>query len=296
MRVVEVAQRVYAELVLRRARVRVVAAVPDPPATDGAFLLGLYRSGTTPVRYVLDSHSAIACPPESEFLVDLVRLLDSPRGMTGLEAMGFDRDHTVAKVREVAHYFLGNYAASRSRATWVDKTPGYVEILHHLEEVFPEARFVVVHRHPLDQVHSHTRGGTVVHGPVERFVRPGEDVRVAAARYWAHHTDALLALERRRAGRCLRVRYEDVCARPEDEFRRLFGFLGVGWEPEALDYRRAEHDVGREGGKALGKRGFPVSSGGWRRWPADVVAECLPAVAAPMAALGYEVAAVEVPS
>lgn len=295
MKPVEAAQRVYAELVRRRARVRVVPAVTDLPPVDGAFVLGVYRSGTTPLRYVLDSHSAVACPPESEFVLELAGVLTSARAVGGLEGMGFDRAHTVVKLRELAHYFFANYAASRGRAVWVDKTPRYVEILPSLEELFPSARFIVVHRHPLDQVHSHTRGGTVVHEPLRPFLDAGGDPRVAGARYWAHHTEALLSFEQRHRDAALRVRYEDVCTDPAGEFRRMFDFLGVGWEQTALDYRSADHDVGREGGKALGKRGFPLSTGGYLDWPAPVVEECVAIARGPMRSLGYADAPAVVP-
>jgi len=39
-----------------------------------AFIIGVYRSGTTLLRYVLDCHSRIAVPPESVFLDPLADL------------------------------------------------------------------------------------------------------------------------------------------------------------------------------------------------------------------------------
>ena len=41
---------------------------PKPPI----FILGCQRSGTSLIRRILDSHSSIACPPESGFIVQLV--------------------------------------------------------------------------------------------------------------------------------------------------------------------------------------------------------------------------------
>ena len=38
------------------------------------FLVGIYRSGTTLARYVLDSHSRITCPPETAFMAGLADL------------------------------------------------------------------------------------------------------------------------------------------------------------------------------------------------------------------------------
>src|SRR3954466_851247 len=49
-----------------------------------AFLLGFVRSGTTMLRAMLDSHSAVAVPPESYFLVGLLQSqarLETPAGL-----------------------------------------------------------------------------------------------------------------------------------------------------------------------------------------------------------------------
>ena len=37
------------------------------------FIFGCQRSGTTLLRYLLDSHSKIACPPETKFIYPLLK-------------------------------------------------------------------------------------------------------------------------------------------------------------------------------------------------------------------------------
>ena len=78
-------------------------------------MLGANRSGTTLLRLVLDSHSRIACPPESYFIRSLGHLLDDEKAMEGLLAMGFDEQHVVERLRETASYFLEMYAASHGK-------------------------------------------------------------------------------------------------------------------------------------------------------------------------------------
>ena len=78
----EALRRMYHELVHRRSRVR----ISTPADTSGQgpppiFVLGVYGSGTTLLRYVLDSHSRICCPPESDFLSPLARLAADERSL-----------------------------------------------------------------------------------------------------------------------------------------------------------------------------------------------------------------------
>ena len=48
------------------------------------FLIGVYRSGTTLLRYILDSHSNIAVPPETNFLYPLADMWRSEWFKTGV--------------------------------------------------------------------------------------------------------------------------------------------------------------------------------------------------------------------
>src|ERR1700677_4498577 len=90
-----------------------------------AFILGSYRSGTTLLRYLLDAHPQIACPPESKFLLGLERLLDYPEAMTGLMSLGFSRAEMRFELRRLAECFLGGYAQRMGKRRWVEKTPNY---------------------------------------------------------------------------------------------------------------------------------------------------------------------------
>jgi hypothetical protein len=53
-----------------------------------AFIVGCYRSGTTLLRYILDAHPRLACPPESKFIPGLQWVLDYPEARAGLDRLG----------------------------------------------------------------------------------------------------------------------------------------------------------------------------------------------------------------
>ncbi len=290
MSVGELARQVYVDLVRRRSTVRIVPAAEQPTESDGIFLLGLYRSGTTLLRYVVDSHPLVACPPESDFVPSLAAVLSDERSLRGLAAMGFDERHVEGRLSASAAYFFGNYARSCGKPMWADKSPAYVEHLTLLERLFPHARFVCLHRHPLDQVHSHTKGGTVWHDPVSIARQGDEDARVAAARYWSDNTSLLLG--RRSSPAFLTLRYEDLCADPTVASRAITDHLGVSWSAEMLDFGAHVHDFGAEATRTRSSSGFEPSSGAWREWPARMIDEVWSVVAEPAAALGYDRAGV----
>ncbi len=285
----EALRRIYHEMVVGRSRVRVTGATRVQLAEPPIFLLGPYGSGTTLVRYVIDSHSRLCCPPESDFIEALAPLLDEPRYRQGLEGLGFDDEHVVQQLRQLCAHLFGNYARSWGKARWADKTPAYIDIADTLLRLFPEAYFVLIHRHGLDQVHSFTRGGTFERSTLEPFCRPGEDPRLSCCRYWLDKTQRLLDFETRHGERSFRLRYEDLCRQPEATLRPLFEFLDETWEPDVLRFYEHTHDKGHEHGRVMATRGFELSAGHYRSWPGELRHACLEIIAPGLAALGYMV-------
>lgn len=290
----EALRRMYHELVKGRSRVRFStprSSFDDPSSLEPPiFLLGPYGSGTTLMRYVIDSHRRICCPPESDFIEAFEPLLTNPRYRQGLDAMGFDTDHVEQQIRQVCTYFFGNYARSWNKARWADKTPAYVDHAEFLRRLFPQAQFVLVHRHALDQAHSYTRGGTFPRQPLEPFQqRPDDDLRITCCRYWLDKTQRLLDFEARHPRQCHRLRYEDVCRSPEEQLRPLMEFLGEDWDDAVLEFYKQRHDKGNEHGRVVATRGFELSAENYRQWPETIRTRCFEIAAPGLIALGYDV-------
>lgn len=99
----------------------------------------------------------------------------------------------------------------------VEKTPKHVHCVPRIQRVFPQARFIVITRNPLDTVAS-------LHKRHDKLQRSAERWALDSA-----PTSALVA----NAG-ALRVRYEELCLNPEHEFQRICTFLGLPWEPAMI--------------------------------------------------------------
>lgn len=264
----DLGRRTYRELVRGRTRVRIVDSnQPINTATwPGGFILSPYRSGTTLLRYCLDSHPDLAVPPETDFLAPLSGLLTDGPSMQGVRDIGYSEEDWHRAVSTFGRKPFDIYASSRNARVWVDKSPRYAENPHDIALLFPQARFIILHRHPLDQIASFTRQGTFCH-PALGTQCEGEVLIRRAADYWSHVTQGVLEFTRRPDIRSLSVTYEDLCSQPVRELSAIADHLRVEYSPEMVRYDAHEHDVGREAGRVSGTRGFDATTGKWRAWP-----------------------------
>lgn len=285
----QVGRRLYSDLVTRRATVRIVSAEDaSGQAERPIFIIGVYRSGTTLLRYIVDSHSRISCPPESDFLVPLFGLLDDERTIPSLGNMGFDEKHVQKRIRAFADYFFANYANAAGKPRWADKTPSYVSCLDKLHLIYPEAQFVFIYRNGLDQAHSMTRGGTFLRPVLEPFCEEGEDLRIGATKYWVQQTELMLDFENANREKVVSLRYEDLCQQPEIEVKRVFDFLGEEFEPEVLNYGNFEHTKGKEDGAAGANSSIAPAQRHVETWDRDLRRDCSAIAAKSLATLGYD--------
>lgn len=183
------------------------------------FILSSVRSGSTLLRVLLDSHSQLHAPFEMHVRrlkvqqsTKLVKKAMQEAGLDGkeLEHLLWDR---------VLHREL-----ERSGKRYiVDKTPSNVFLWERIWACWPDARFIFLLRHPWSTAISWHEAKPDKRGLTE--------ATADALRYM----NALDTARSELPG--LTVRYEDVTADPHSETRRICNFLGVGWEPEMVDYQ-----------------------------------------------------------
>ena len=279
-----------------RQRADPVAPSLDPPSVERSanaepaiFVIGCQRSGTSLVRRILDSHSRIACPAESRFLLTLLSVLEDDGAMRGLQGMGYERPAVAAALRAFAGSFFQRYAAAAGKARWADKTPQYVDLLDPLWEVFgPEARFVMVFRDGMDVAFS-LADPNRAYPAIDPHVRQaGGDVPAGAARFWAAQNQKIDGFRHHHPEACVSVRYEDLTTDPGPVLKQMFGFLGEPWEPAVVDYARfPHHGGGFEDPDVRRRRSIEPNSGRWRAWPDPVQVRVREACEPMLARLGY---------
>lgn len=213
------------------------------------FVIGPPRSGSTLLMRMLSSHSAIYSRAEPHLLTPLAHLgfyatveqapfdhlqaqqaarefvADLPRG----------EDDYLDACRAYTDILYGRMLAAcgKGKPLFLDKTPANALILPFLAKLYPRARYIVLTRHPAAVWSS--------------YANSFFDGDYVAARKFNpilnRYLPAMARFLRAGAVPLVHVAYEALVQRPEEEMRRVFDFLGVPFEAEAIDYGSHEHDT-----------------------------------------------------
>lgn len=276
---------------LRTASRQRVFVTPQPAAiaTPPIFIIGVHRSGTTLLRLVLDSHSHIAVPRESVFLLPLSEMWHDETAMLGLSGLGFDADHVLYKLRELSDYFFNSYTVARHKQRWADKSPQYVDCLDFIEKLYgPSCRYLFIYRNGLDVACS------IGTRKVFKLAKPHQDACgdpfIGAARYWAVQCEKMVRFEQMHRERVFTLRYEEFVQSPENVARQLLEFIGEPWEPQVLEFHKHEHDTGfLEDPIASMSKGFQPSLKNYEKLPQPLVQGMKREAHGMLQQLGYEI-------
>ncbi len=196
-----------------------------------AFLVGFPRSGTTLLDQMLDSHPAIRVIDERPVLAQTLKLVtdsygDYPQALANIPADKLPDLQT--SYFDAAAAFIG---AESADSLVIDKLPLNLVHAGFAHRLFPGAKFILALRHPCDACLSCFMQPFAPNESMANFYTLEETVlfydRVMSL--WKQYV-ALFGLEYQP------VKYESLIENYEQETRRLFEFLGVGWSDEVLNY------------------------------------------------------------
>lgn len=213
------------------------------------FIVGSHRSGTTLLRLILNSHSQLAIPFESNFIprvnqrleefgdlqvsANMARLLDEISKDSFVREGQLIRDKAAVLSRAGPTYaslidaIFSEYALAEGKTRWGDKDPDNLEAMDLLWDLFPGCKFV-------------------------HLVRDGRDVAVALRKLqWGSRSIPRLAekwsvstVTARKIGNVLgkehylEVRFEDLLTDPNNVIKRICAFLSVDFEATLLEYHK----------------------------------------------------------
>jgi hypothetical protein len=204
---------------------------------DPVFVLCAARSGSTLLRFQLDAHPDLACPPETNVpalcgqLATVWSLIEgAPLSINRGDEPPEIPDAAIAGVRETMDRMTGSYLARRGKKRYCDKSLGTARFAYLMQRIWPGAKFVCLFRHPMDVISSGIEAspwGFNGYG-FEPYIAatPGNSVH-ALAHFWLDNAATILAAEEHYAERCYRVRYEDMVTDPQAVADELFKFLDL---------------------------------------------------------------------
>jgi len=281
--------------------------VPAQGRSEPFFIVGAHRSGTTLLRFMLNSHPRLYLPPESEFIPALfggaperpLSRAAARRRLRRIFRLRFAREWMggpptledllpgvdAVMPAQLIDALYTAYCRLHGAERWGDKTPTYTSHMDLLGRLFPDARFV-------------------------HLVRDGRDVALSVLATWGDrvHVDLVFAARTwvRRVGdarrsaaavdgtRYLELRYEDLVSDPARELRAVSRFLGETFHPDMLEPHRMARRSVADGSFHDAVR-HPVSSERVARWRSAMSARDLrifeALAGATLRELGYELAA-----
>ena len=205
--------------------------------SDPVFVLCMGRSGSTLLRFLLDAHPALACPPETSLpalcgqLAVVWSLVEgAPLAAERDAAPSRVPDAAVAGIRRMLDEMTGSYLARRGKRLFCDKSLGSARVADLLTQIYPGARFLCLYRHPMDVIRSGLDAcpwGLTGYGFDQYIVGSPGNAVLALARYWLDNATLINHVEQTEPGRCHRIRYEDLVEDPEEVMRNVYEFIGV---------------------------------------------------------------------
>lgn len=281
-------KRWLARIVQKSLRRPIVIERRAEDRLPGAFIIAPFRSGTTLLRFILDSHPQIAAPPETFLFGHLLAPLRDECATRAMSNIGFDRGTLARALGDYAASFTDAYARSKGKRIWIEKTPSYVEWLPELVEAFSDVRFLLLYRHPFDIVHSMMERNMAKTQPEIAALRSEYPSAFATCcAYVALQHDLMLRFQRRHPSLTLEMRYERLVDGPPAELEAVCAFLGVDYDPRILEFADADHDLGYGDEKINDTRSIVSRTDTYGAWSDEERHEAATYLRSSLEALGY---------
>lgn len=225
------------------------------PVKKRLFIIGTQRSGTTLLRLILNSHSQIAIPRESAFLMPFLKKKYVNYSIAGKTIKAFC-DHIVTILEFKSTYIDGNYAdfllsfsqkekilirdlidelfscycKKEGKSIWGNKTPSFFRKIDILYKLFPDAKFIHIVRDGRDVFDSW------------RKMRPSMNNVSFVALDWSYKLFRIEKSFRKiPVDNKITIRYEDLLCSPEKTIKCICSVIEVEYEPKMLDFYKSSH-------------------------------------------------------
>jgi len=215
------------------------------------FVVGRARSGTTLLRCLLDAHPEINIPLECAFIIHLYSKYGKTTSWDEQKILSFYHDlnqypkfhfwtvdkeklkkdllqcvgiNSYSQICKVVYMNFKSFFPKTEIKLLGDKNPSYSFHTKKLLQLFPEARFIHITRDYRDNIIS------IINAKFETKIFSSLAYR------WKFSNQQVLKQKKRTPDKFFTLRYEDLVAQPEFYMREICDFLGIGFNPEMIDY------------------------------------------------------------
>ncbi len=232
------------------------------------FLIGFPRSGTTLLDTILMGHSQISIVEEKNMVPQMENLVIGKASIWDAELLSEDE----IKRARAAYYETLSIHSNNQEGMVIDKMPLNITKVPLIHRVFPDARYILALRHPLDSILSCWMQNFALNSAMGNMLDLQRTTQfydfsmqifnVATARYnlKVHH-----------------VRYEDLLDDLEEQARAVIDFLELTWQENILDYQATARARGRIHTPSYAQVIQPIyksATNRWRSYKNHLIEEC----------------------
>lgn len=193
-------------------------------------------AGARRLQWLLSGHADLACTSGTGLLPLCDQAAATWRQAEG-RPEGSLSPLAAASVRALAAGMITAILVRTGARRWCETAIAQQDSAETFLRLFPETRFLCLHRLCPDVIYAALRAspwGLSGPGFAPHVAAHPASTVAAVASYWAAHTRPLLAFERAHSGACLRIRYEDLIAEPDQAASGIRTFLGLAGEEAKL--------------------------------------------------------------
>lgn len=232
------------------------------------FVLGMPRSGTTLVDRILSSHSQVTSVGESQnFGVELKKMAKTPsRQVLDLE--------TIKAAKNINFTELGKRYVEMTQPTnsnsqtihFIDKMPLNFLYVGLIKKALPNAKIIILDRHPMDVCLSNFRTLFAVNFSYYNYAYDLKD----SGQYYALFKNLMTFWQTIYADDLLEVSYEKLVAEPEQQIKRLLKYCDLDWQDNCLNFHENTAPVSTASSVQVRQPMNSKSIGRWKRYGSEL--------------------------
>jgi tetratricopeptide (TPR) repeat protein len=201
------------------------------------FIIGFPRSGTTLLDTILRGHPEVEIVEESDAVPRLIVELsgESDEDLNKLATLSAEK---IERLRQYYFSVLQTHMnASTEDRLLIDRFAANIIYAGEIHRIFPDARFILMLRHPADCVLSCYSQTFFESSLNSNFFSLDECAKTFDRIFslWNQYTQ-VLDLD------VMTVKYEDLISDTEGTCRKLLSYLGLDWYQDMLDHQRTANE------------------------------------------------------
>jgi tetratricopeptide (TPR) repeat protein len=213
------------------------------------FILGMPRSGTTLVEQIVSSHSKVFGAGELAFLDQAI--------ISSKWRLEKDRQQVFSTVRNLYNQKITGVSDA---SIITDKMPFNFRWIGFIKNALPNAKIVHVKREPAAVCWSNLK--TYFLSEIMAFTFDARDI----AKYYKRYEGLMEFWHQKYPKTIYDLSYEKLTENQEEETRKLFDYLELGWEDNVLEFHMNERSVSTASNFQVRQKMYKGSSLEWKAY------------------------------